>query len=157
MTSPRPMSIEHFEALLDTHGPHLSRFPEPDRSAAHELLARDADARRALVAAKRLAHALDALPSPEPSAALRRAVAEIPLRHPRPVSAQARSFAAHWSPLASARRMFVAALAVAMLGAATGSLTAATSPVASANEDEWDDLSALAFASDLDLDEDASP
>jgi hypothetical protein len=65
---------------------------------------------------------LSSLPAPEPSAALRRAVAEIPLRHPR----RAPGFfgpAPSWFPFRSFARATLLAAAVLALGALAGVYT----------------------------------
>lgn len=105
---------------------------------------------------QRLDELLSALPAPEPSAALRRAVAEIPLRHPQ----RARGLfgpAPTWFPLRSfARAALLAAVALA-LGALAGLLTdddvTASTTIATDTtlaSDESGELAALVFADDLD-------
>lgn len=91
---------------------------------------------------------LDAAPKVTPSATLRRAVAEIPLRHPHaPRAAIATRFALK-SLLAGA---LLATLAGALVGSYGDSIAL---PVLASEEDAaaepWDDLAVLAFATELD-------
>jgi hypothetical protein len=83
---------------------------------------------------RELTRKLAQLPGPEPSAALRRAVAEIPLRHPRAQGALA------W-PLRSLWQAALSATFVAALGLAAGFATAEPE-----TDEGWDELRALAFA-----------
>jgi hypothetical protein len=122
---------------------------------------------------ERLDELLSSLPAPEPSAALRRVVAEIPLRHPQ---AAAGSFGGlfdrvpAWFPFRSFGRAALWAVVLLALGALAGlyvddELVASTPDGARqrsgteevSNEesetstgDELDDLALLAFADDLD-------
>lgn len=77
---------------------------------------------------------LQQVPDPQPSASLLRAVAEIPLRHPRPTGWGA------WLPFGMLRTLVTAALVTA-LGVSMGLMTA--SPVEA--DDDWEDLAALTF------------
>jgi hypothetical protein len=92
---------------------------------------------------------LDAAPEVKPSAALRRAVAEIPLRHPHaPRTAIATRFA--W------RAVLTGALLATLAGVLAGSYGDAleldsVSPLASEEAAEpWEDIAVLAFADELD-------
>jgi hypothetical protein len=111
---------------------------------------------------------LSSLPTPEPSAALRRAVAEIPLRHPQ----RAPWFfgpAPAWLPFRSLAAAALVAVAVLALGALAGlygddelvagsadrasdGATAGAGADAGETErvDEIGELATLAFADDLD-------
>lgn len=143
---PTPMDLERFTELLDAHGAEPARFPETERAAAVELLTHDARARQLHDEASTLARALDALGSPEPSAALRRTVAEIPLRHPRTGATTLPG----WFPFHSLSRALVSAALVAMLGVLSGAWTADwDAGTAGAEADDWQDLTVVAFASDL--------
>jgi hypothetical protein len=148
------MALSRLQALLDVHGSDLARFPEPERSAARALLAADERAARMLAEAEALHGALAGLPPPEPSAALRRAVAEIPLRHPQLEGARS-AFA--WLPLRSAWALCASAALIVALGALTGALAdgldVSLSPEPQVEPAEEDDalteLSELAFAAEL--------
>jgi len=150
------MELAGFEQLLDQHGADLGRFPEHERSAAAALLAADPRARRMLAQAEALERGLQSMTAPEPSAALRRAVAEIPLRHPQPAPAAA---AFGWLPLRSAWVLTASAALMLALGALSGalagdldlSLQAETTQLADEPEDDaLSELSELAFADELD-------
>jgi hypothetical protein len=142
------LDLARFSELLDTYGADPSRFPEADRTRAQALLARDAGARRLLTEARALADAFDAMPEPEPSAALQRAVAEIPLRHPQP----ARNLG--WAgllPFRSASRAALSAALIVLLGVLSGVWSAdSESGAYEASADDWQDLAALTLAADLD-------
>jgi hypothetical protein len=93
---------------------------------------------------------LDAADPVQPSAALRRAVAEIPLRHPRAASSRA------WGwPAYVLRYALLAALASIAVGAWLGSQADVLPEVAlgddtQTDDEAWDELALLAFADDLD-------
>lgn len=98
---------------------------------------------------------LDAAPPVEPSAAVRRAVAEIPLRHPRAEGSAGRGFG--W-PAYAMRLALLAALASLAVGAWVGSQADVLPEIAltedaaaeETRDDAWDELALLAFADDLD-------
>lgn len=97
---------------------------------------------------------LDASPPIEPSAALRRAVAEIPLRHPRAESVAERGFG---FPAYALRLGLLAALAAIAVGAWAGSQADVLPDVAVLGDtdtgqadDAWEELAVLAFADELD-------
>lgn len=149
MTDEAPkLDLERFALLLDTYGADPARFPDPERTVARDLLARDARASELLEQAIALERALSSVPSPLPSAALRRAVAEIPLRHPR----DAREAAA--LPLRATLGLAFAAAAAIALGVASGTavdaLEASDATAERAPEDDLAELAALAFAAELD-------
>jgi hypothetical protein len=146
------IDLARLEQLLDTYGPDPMRFPEAEREAARALIARDRAARALLAEAEALARTLDALPAPQPSAALQRAVAEIPLRHAQ-TSGALELFAL--SPFRSMTRAMMSAVVIVVLGVLSGvwSADSDSSPdvaLSAAEADEWHDVSALAFATDLD-------
>jgi anti-sigma factor RsiW len=154
--SSHKLTLERFEQLLDRHGAELDRFPERDRAAAAELLAADPEARRLHAQAAALEAGLRGLPAPEPSAALRRAVAEIPLRNPQPAPG-----VPSLSRLPPRRvfALFASAALMVALGALSATLTGPDpdlSPLAAESEqdepadDDLDILTELAFASELD-------
>jgi len=97
---------------------------------------------------------LDAAAPIEPSAALRRVVAEIPLRHPRRESAVERGFGL---PAYVMSFGLLAALAILSIGAWVGSQADVLSDVAVIDDgdagqadDAWEELAVLAFADELD-------
>jgi hypothetical protein len=155
------MELARFEALLDQRGADLARFPEPERAAAAALLARDPRARGMLAQADAIERGLLGMAAPEPSAALRRAVAEIPLRHPQPEPMAA---ALSWLPLRSLWALVASGALMLALGALSGvwasdldlSLQDAEQVQAEQTEDDaLTELSELAFAAELD--EELSP
>lgn len=75
--------------LLECYGGDLSRFPEAERDAARDLIESDPSLQAVQREASSLDAWLDDMPTPVPSAGLRRAVAEIPLRHPRTAEGKA--------------------------------------------------------------------
>jgi len=92
----------------------------------------------------------------EPSAALRRAVAEIPLRHPRAEGAGARGSWLDW-PSFAMRYALAAALVVLAVGAWFGYEANVLPEVVLIDEeaqpsadDDWEELAQLAFADQLD-------
>jgi hypothetical protein len=149
--------LSRLQQLLDLHGADLARFPEHERIAATALLAADPRAQRMVAEAVALANALAAIEAPQPSAALRRAVAEIPLRHPLGEDARA---AFGWLPLRSAWALLASAALIMALGALTGAAVdgidvgvavQSAEPVGlTGDEDTLGDLTELAFASELD-------
>jgi hypothetical protein len=138
MKAPPTIDKKRLAALLDIHGADPARFPEAERAPALALLASDEKARALLGQAEALARALSALHDPQPSAALQRAVAEIPLRHERAPVAWSAPFRSVWTA------GFLAAFIV-LLGAVSGAWSMET-----AAEEEWNDIAALAFVTELD-------
>lgn len=156
--TPTRLALERFEELLDLYGTNLARFPEDERAAAAALLAANEDAQRLHAQALALEAGLQAMAAPEPSAALRRAVAEIPLRNPQPTAGAASIWPLRWR---SAWALFASAAVIVALGAVSGSMSRDVDLVAltgdrgeieaAADEpDALDDLAELAFASNLD-------
>jgi hypothetical protein len=92
---------------------------------------------------------LKAAPDVAPSAALLRAVAEIPLRHPRGVGAEA------WWPFGGVRRWIFVATAALAMGAALGALLpedpgkSATEESLSDDDTGYDALSTIALGADI--------
>ncbi len=108
------MTRERFSALLDAYGGDLRRWPEPSRSGAEVLLARDAAARRQRDQALALDALLDEAPSPLPSRALKHRIAE----RARP-SVWRQSLVALW-PFGPAWQPAAALALIAALGIALG-------------------------------------
>jgi hypothetical protein len=70
-----PMEQARFDALVDSYGSAIERWPADQRAAAHALLERSAIARERLDHAARLDAVLAGLPAPPPpSPALRRQI-----------------------------------------------------------------------------------
>jgi len=97
---------------------------------------------------------LDTAAPIEPSAALRRVVAEIPLRHPRPHGAAERGFALPGYVMGLG---LIAALAALSVGAWVGSQAGVLADVAVVDDADagqvdaaWEELAVLAFADELD-------
>ena len=114
-----PINRERFIALLDAYGAEPSRWPEAERAGAQVLLASDPELQRLHARALELDRLLDAGVALEPSPALRRAVAEIPLRAERAVAP-----ALPWL-FASALRSALAAAVVLGLGVLAGTSSSA--------------------------------
>ncbi|MFY8094005.1 MAG: hypothetical protein ACOVN0_11055 [Niveispirillum sp.] len=81
------MTKREFLDLLDRYGADPSHWPAPLRLAADRALATDSALRALLATEQALEAALADLPGVEASPDLRRAVMEIPLDHPRGVTA----------------------------------------------------------------------
>lgn len=64
------LTLAAFEALLDTHGAKLDRWPDDVRAAALALVASDKQAERALRYAAGIESLLSASPAPKPAASL---------------------------------------------------------------------------------------
>jgi hypothetical protein len=132
------IDLARFSELLDTCG------------CDPALLERSSEARRLLRAAVASSSALDDLAAPEPSAALRRAVAEIPLRHPRSASSDPDASWSAWSPLRSIRAAALSAVLILLLGAISGVLSASGDDDPSTADDDWGEMASLTFAANLD-------
>ncbi len=139
-TDPRILRLEE---LLDTHGADLERWPDAERAWARGAAEESAEAAALITRAKRLDAWLDQAPAPTPSPALRRAVAEIPVRHPHASgSAGAWFFAKLWKAI-------VAGALASALGVAVGVATL-DSQAGSDDEGVWSDDEGLIFSADLD-------
>jgi len=142
------MHGERFRTLAMSYGANIARWPADDRQAAEAFLAQSPDAARWLDEQRQLDDQLDSVAQEEPSAHLLRSVAEIPLRH-----GTSRERLAWW-PFARLRAAIAMAAAAAIMGAAAGMVTPERAQIPDADQN-WDDLSSLAFA--LDLSEELSP
>ncbi len=129
------------ERLVDAHGSDQSRWPEPQRAAAAGLLSSSAEARELLAAQRAIDGMLDTAQELEPSAELRRRIAEVPARDSR-AEVEAGSFGRRWW------MALTAAMAV-FFGAVSGWALPPEPLSAEAEEVEWEDLSELAMADDL--------
>lgn len=146
------MDLEHFTALLDTHGANLGRWPADSQISAKRFLLGSPLAQRAHAEAVALDALLDRIPSVELSPALHARVLEIPIRH-----GDGRENVVWW-PFQSFWRPALAMAAAAALGLATGQLTRtdATSlsdSSASLTSEDWESLSDLAFATPIDAED----
>jgi hypothetical protein len=108
-----PLARERFRALLESYGSRLANWPEGERTAAEALIAESPDAADLLAEHRKLDIWLDTASHAEPSAALMRRIAEIPLRHPR---------VSWWAGL-HPRSALAALGAAAALGVLTGVVT----------------------------------
>ena len=141
------MTRERVAALLEAYGGGPARWPDAERDAAQEFLARDAEATQLVAAELALDALLEHAPVQRASAALQARVAEIPIREARGAGRQ------------SVRSLFglrvwqmVAGGALAgMLGVLSGvwtsdETTGATSTAGGSSDDGWDDVASVAFA-----------
>lgn len=131
-----PMNLARFRELLEAYGARTEAWPSTEREAAQLLLRDDAEAQRALVAAEPLDAWLDDYAVPEVSPALRARVLEVPIVAAR----KRRKFG--W------RLAWAFALSCAV-GVASGALTA---PEASADDEEWAELTEVSFYTVADAD-----
>ncbi|HKQ69579.1 MAG TPA: hypothetical protein VJT73_09580 [Polyangiaceae bacterium] len=140
----REMTEPRFRELLQAYGADFTRWPASLREAAEAFaVARPAsatwvDEQRAV---DRL---LDDAPALDPSPALLRSIAEIPLRHPVAENSGFEPFA-----------RFRTALFGFALAAAMGVFAGFAVPEADDTEASWDDFSEIALA--LDLSEEIAP
>ena len=148
MTIHPQMDWHRYLLLLDAYGADFERWPPGDRPAAEELHAASEAARQTRREAQALDRLLDQSPSAEPSDVLKARIHRIPDLAPRP---------SHGTAPSTLRRTlapWLALAAAALLGIATGSFVepSAEQPSASAaamTSEDWDALTELAFASDL--------
>lgn len=139
------IDIARLRELVCAYGADPARWPETERPAAEALLQSSPEARSVQSEAAGLDALLDGLPSEAPSAALRRKVAEIPLRHPAGVQSTERWSVWRLLP----RRAVWAGVLACTLGVASGALSA-SDVATSSNDDGWDDVTAVAFAAGFD-------
>jgi hypothetical protein len=137
MSSRGPIDRERVAALIEAYGAEPSRWPEGERAQAQALLASDPELQRMQAQASALDQLL-ALPEPlAPSAELRRAVAEIPLRAERGAAV-----ALPWL-FASALRSALAAAFVLGLGVLAGTSASADSLLSSSAVDTGTEQTAV--------------
>lgn len=157
----RDRELALLAALLETYGGDPSRWPEERRTDAERLIAEDAEAERMSQDAQALDAMLSSAAEVEPSAALRRSVAEIPLRHPR----QDGLAAAGWRALlpfgSVLRAALVGAFALSLgvvvgVGAAADVDTGADVDVATLDAD-WQALEELALLDAAEDETEAAP
>lgn len=109
---------ERVLALIDAYGGEPERWPDREREAAVAMLSGDPDLARAAEDARALDLAMDTLPAPVPSPALRVALKEIPDRHGGLLEVVASWFGV-WRPAAG---LAVAAALGIVIGAANPDL-----------------------------------
>jgi hypothetical protein len=153
MTRYPQMKLDRYLQLLEAYGADLKRWPPEDRPGAERLFEASEQARRAHREARALDGLLDQVLSAEPSDILKARIHRIPELAHRPGVRTASS---------SLRRIFapmVGLAAAALLGIAVGSF-AYEPPVgqqsvgtAEMTSEDWDELTELAFASNLDSEE----
>lgn len=149
-----------FERLLDTYGPKLERWPPDLEAAGRASLRESAEARAALQAAVRVERLLSAVPDVEPSARLMARIAAIPISRPAPEQ-QSLPFRSAWALFAA----WAAAGALGVwigTGAPVGQVMESTGLASEpslepespgGDADDWTELTELAFAVDLALED----
>lgn len=134
------LGIERLKALVEAYGGDVERFPQRERAAARELLARSESARRLLEAARAFDDVLEQARL-DVSPALLERLSSIPRRHAQQVSV------VRLLPFRSARQTWLAAAAAVLLGLLGGEY--ASDELASSDDVASADISALTFADDL--------
>jgi len=105
-----PLTAERFRALLETYGSRVASWPVEVQAPAQVFIATSPQAAQWLAQQRELDVWLDSATGVEPSPALLRRIAEIPLRHPQV------SWWARWNP----RSAIAALTAAAALGVLAG-------------------------------------
>lgn len=143
------MDRERLQQLLESYGADPERFPEQERQAARQLLQQVPELSELVQEQAQIDALLAEEALPEPSADLRRALAEIPVRHAHQVGWRALwPFGSLWQPAMAG----AAALCMGIWFGATGEVSpSGTGQVAQVSDawtedEEWEALSALAFA-----------
>jgi hypothetical protein len=134
------MDARRFRALVATYGADRERWPSAERQSAESFLRGSSEAPKWLEVEQQLDALLDEAGPVEPSAALLRRVAEIPLRHPAPERVLA--------PLGRLRNWFTILVAAAVAGAVVGVVTPDLAPGIEPDSG-GEDLSSLDWAADL--------
>jgi hypothetical protein len=136
-----PMTLARLTELVDAYGARPDAWPSAERNAAELLLRESAEAQRVIANAETFDSLLDDYEvADEVSPALRARVLEVPI-----VAARTRR-----------RFGFRLAWAVAfscLIGVASGAWSA---PEASADDDEWAELTEVSFYTDADADPDVT-
>jgi hypothetical protein len=130
--------LERLRVLVESYGSDPERWPAEERHA-FERLSASVEARAWLAEQRRLDAWLARAEDVEPSPALLRRVAEIPVRQGAP-----RAWV--W-PFGRLRNAVAVAAAAATMGMVVGLSGPELSP--GDGHDEWDELSTLAFGTDL--------
>jgi hypothetical protein len=134
------MTLARFRELLDAYGARSETWPSAERGAAESLLRESAEAQQAFSEAEPLDAWLDDHEVPEISPTLRARVLEVPIVATR----KRRAFG--W-------RLAWAFTFSCVIGVASGALTA---PEASADDEEWAELTEVSFYANADMDFGAS-
>jgi hypothetical protein len=160
------VDLARFRTIVECYGADSSRWPEQEREEALALAESSSEAAAMLREAAGLDSLLKELPTPEPSADLLRAVAEIPLRHdPAAIPDLSSGWRLYW-PFGAPWKPALAAALAGVLGMVTGVASVdlyAEEPVVEAVYAEeayagveevagWEDLTGLVFASDTEGD-----
>jgi hypothetical protein len=135
-----PMTLARFTELLDAYGARAEAWPPESREAAQLLLQDNGDAQRLVAVAERLDTWLDDYAVAEVSPALQARVLEVPIIAAR--KQRRFGFRIAWAVALSC-----------LIGVASGALTA---PEASADDDEWVELTEVSFYADADSDADVT-
>jgi hypothetical protein len=149
MTTHRDMGWERYLQLLEAYGADWDRWPANERTAAERLVLASEAARLAREQARALDELLDQAPSVEASNDLGARIHEIPRR-----AAQSGSPVPRRGWFGTVASGFALA-AAALLGIAAGSfayepaLEEVTATEAEMTAEDWDELTELAFAADL--------
>jgi hypothetical protein len=128
-TTPEPMSLTRFGALVEAYGGELARWPEAEQTAARTLLEREPEAQRLLSEALSLDGLLGAYEVAEPLPRLRAKVLEVPI-------------AAERSKRRFGWRLAWAVAASTLIGVVSGAYSASELDPAS-DDEEWTELAAV--------------
>ena len=137
-TDPPVMTLARFAELLDAYGARLAQWPAAERAAAERFAQTDAEAQRLLASDAALDAWLETYAVDEVSPRLMARVLEVPALAQR--KQRRFGFRLAWAVAFSC-----------LVGLASGALTA---PDASADDDEWAELTEVSFYSDVDADPD---
>jgi len=118
----KPMKLDRLQDLIDAYGAAPERWPNQERGLAQVFIATSKEAQGLLEEAKLLDGALDTLPTPEPSPALRQSVRDA-FTPPKPAAANENTGLitniAQWRPRSN-RAWHKAAAAAVMFGVLCG-------------------------------------
>jgi hypothetical protein len=148
------MDLDTFQDRLDSHGADLSRWPEAERAAAADLLARSAPARAALDGARRLENLLvQSLTRETAGADLRARLHALPERYPRPARRLFPPLAAAFSLPLPWRIGMAASVASLLVGLWLGASGIVAVPGTVTEPDITVDIAALAYGSAINLED----
>ncbi|HKP57062.1 MAG TPA: hypothetical protein VJV78_10090 [Polyangiales bacterium] len=132
---PKPLTLARFRELIDAYGAMPARWPVAERAAAEALVRNDAQAARLLAEAEPLDALLDTYEVAELAPRVRARVLEVPQVAERK---QRKRFGL---------RMAWAVALSCLIGVISGAWSA---PEASADDDEWTELTQVSFYADID-------